>query len=234
MYNEKFVSAVIVAAGASARMKSGTSKQMLPLMGKTVLYHCVSVFAKMEIIDEIVVVCPEKSIEEFSENLKELESLKSLKYIAGGVTRQKSVFNGVSMTDSRSQLVAVHDGARPLLSAEYVAAVIKDACLYSVSTLAVPVKDTIKTVDCIGTVTSTPNREQLRIIQTPQVFDKNLYLDAYKKAEACGKDFTDDCQLIEFLGKKVHTTLGDYSNIKITTPDDICLAEAFLKMRGER
>lgn len=233
MMNNNFISAVIVAAGSSTRMKSNISKQLIPLFGTPVIVHTVSAFESTEIIDEIVVVCPESDIDSFRSVFKDVNFSKPVKFTTGGSTRQQSVFNGVSITDKSCNFIAIHDGARPLVTSGNIEAVVSDAIKFGSSTLAVPVKDTIKVVAEDNTVLSTPQRDTLRIIQTPQVFEKKMYEDAYKRALSNGKDFTDDCQLVEIVGGKVHITLGQYSNIKITTPEDILLAEAFLKTRGE-
>lgn len=232
MYKDKFISAVIVAAGASSRMKKGISKQLIPLLGKPVLSYTVSAFLSCEIIDEIIVVCPINDIDNFKSVFDVKNSKVPIKFIEGGMTRQESVFKGVSVTDSRSEFIVVHDGARPLIQPELIKKVIGDAIVYSAATLAVPVKDTVKLVED-NVISSTPERDKLRAIQTPQVFDKQLYLSAYNAAAENSLDFTDDCQLVEYYGKKVYVTLGDYTNIKITTPEDIAVAEVYLKLRGE-
>ena len=229
MLNEKFVSAVVVAAGSSTRMKSAVSKQLLKIGDKTVLQHTVYAFECSGIVDEIVIVCPESDIDTFKTLFDDTVTVP-IKFTTGGSTRQKSVGNGVSMVNKRCDVIAIHDGARPLVKPTDIQKVIEDAVTFGAATLAVPVKDTVKLVEN-NTVESTPPRDKLFIIQTPQVFDKNIYNKAYQKAIADNNDFTDDCQLIESVGGKVHITKGDYTNIKITTAEDIAVAEAFLKMR---
>lgn len=231
MFDNLFVSAVIVAAGSSSRMRSGISKQLMTIGGKTVLQHTVSAFFTAEIIDEIVVVCPENEIESFKGLFSEENSVKTLVFTVGGSTRQQSVFNGVSAASKCADILAIHDGARPLVTPSCIKSVVEDCVKFSASTLAVPVKDTIKVVKN-GTVAATPDRGSLFAIQTPQVFRREMYLRAYERAAAEGKDYTDDCQLIESIGESVHITLGDYTNIKITTIEDIAVAEAFLKTGG--
>ena len=230
MLNKKFVSAVIVAAGSSTRMKSNISKQLIQIGGKAVLQRTVSAFAQSGVVDEIIIVCPEKDIDNFKMLFESNNADIPIKFTAGGNTRQKSVGNGVSLVNENCDVIAVHDGARPLVKPEDIKRVIKDALTFGAAALAVPVKDTVKLAENF-TVESTPPRDKLFIIQTPQVFDKNTYVKAYQKAIADGHDFTDDCQLIESVGGKVHITLGDYTNIKITTAEDIATAETFLKMR---
>ncbi len=231
MYNNKFISAVLVAAGASTRMNKGISKQLLLLNGKKVLSYTISSFLNCDVIDEIIVVCPVNETEYF-QSVFSVESSIPLKFTEGGSSRQQSVFNGVSQTDVKSDIIAVHDGARPLITSKLIENAVSDCIEFSAVTLAVPVKDTIKTVSD-STVESTPDRSKLWTVQTPQVFEKNLYMSAYDSSVKSGLDFTDDCQLMEHLGIKVHITQGDYSNIKITTPEDIIIAEALLKQKGD-
>lgn len=226
MINNKFVSAVIVAAGSSSRMKSGISKQLLKINGIPVLKYTVSAFIESGAADEIIVVCPPNDMQSFQNLFENLPV--NIKLTSGGSTRQQSVYNGVSITDGKCEIIAIHDGARPLIDSSDINRVVSDCIAFGASTLAVPVKDTIKTVEN-GTVVDTPPRDKLYSIQTPQVFSKAVYLEAFKKAKAENKDYTDDCQLIESVGGKVHITVGSYTNIKITTPEDIFTAEAFLK-----
>ena len=147
----------------------------------------------------------------------------------GGATRQESVINGIRCISKGIQLVAIHDGARPLVKPEHIEKVIKDASVFGGATLGVPVKDTIKTVDG-GLIIDTPPRSSLYITQTPQIFKRDLYFEGVDFALEHGLDFTDDCQLVEAIGGKVAMTVGDYTNIKITTPEDIKLAEVLLKL----
>ncbi|MCM1362156.1 MAG: 2-C-methyl-D-erythritol 4-phosphate cytidylyltransferase, partial [Clostridiales bacterium] len=149
----------------------------------------------------------------------------------GGSTRQESVINGVRCISKETELIAVHDGARPLVKPEHIEKVIRDAVIFGGATLGVPVKDTIKTVED-GLITDTPPRKFLYITQTPQIFRKKLYFEGIDFALEHGLDFTDDCQLVEAVGGKIAMTTGDYTNIKITTPEDIKIAEVLLE-KGE-
>ena len=230
MLKEKFISAVIVAAGSSTRMNSSVRKPLMKIGDRTVLQHTVSAFDESKIIDEIVIVCPENDIPAFQELLSESNLKHQLIFTAGGSTRQQSVRNGVAAVSRCCDVVAIHDGARPLVKPEHILSVVSDALDFGAAVLAVPAKDTIKIVEN-AEVISTPPREKLFLIQTPQVFEKNKYIEAYEKAQKEGLDLTDDCQLIEAAGGKIHITVGDYTNIKITTPEDIFIAEALLKLR---
>ena len=225
MYKEKFISAVIVAAGSSSRMNSSVSKQLMKLGDKTVIENTADKFRQCGFIDEIIVVCPAGDEELYRDLLGD-----GIVIVGGGAARQQSVYNGVSSASPDCDVIAVHDGARPLVNAEDIEKVIADGVRYGASTLAVHVKDTIKIVQD-GVVADTPDRSALFAVQTPQVFYKNDYLKAYSQALSNGLEYTDDCQLIESVGGIVHITQGDYSNIKITTPEDIDVANALLGRR---
>ena len=151
---------------------------------------------------------------------------KPLTITEGGKERQDSVSNGAALCGD-AEYIAVHDAARPFITPEEIETVCADAEKYGAATLAVPVKDTIKVAAADGTVCATPERSTLRAIQTPQVFRLSLYKEALCLAKNTGKQYTDDCQLIEAAGGKVYLTPGDYKNIKITTPEDLLVAEVF-------
>lgn len=224
------ICAVIVAAGNSSRMKSGgNSKLLMPIDGETVLGRTLSAFEEAECIDEIVIVTRECDVEAVREVAAGLH--KPVRIALGGDTRQESVSNGVALC-ADADYIAVHDGARPMITPGLIERVCSDAEAYGAATLAVPVKDTIKLASADGFVADTPEREKLRAIQTPQVFYLPLYKKALSIAENAGKQYTDDCQLIENAGGKVYLTMGDYRNIKITTPEDIAVAETFYRERS--
>ncbi|MBO5333418.1 MAG: 2-C-methyl-D-erythritol 4-phosphate cytidylyltransferase [Clostridia bacterium] len=226
-----FVSAVIVSAGNSTRM-GGINKQFLEIRGIPVLVHTLSVFDKADCIDEIVVVTRESDIEDVKSLIALYDLKKVSKIVKGGETRQISVLNGVVSTSDNSKFVAIHDGARPLVTESVINNTLEQAIIFGAAATGVKVKDTVKQVNDDSDIVATPDRTYLRFIQTPQIFDKSLYLDAVKTVEN-SKDFTDDCMLIEAYGKKVKFVDGDYENIKITTPEDVELAESYLKRRGE-
>ena len=219
MYKDMRVSAIIAGAGASVRMGAGISKQLLKIGGKTVIEHTVQKFEECGYIDEIIIVCPQKEKAVFE------EMFPNYTVTEGGATRQQSVYNGVCVTSADCSLLVIHDGARPLVSVKEICSVIEDAEKYGASTLAVPVKDTIKIVED-STVIDTPPREKLFAVQTPQVFFKDKYVQAYNTALQNKQEFTDDCRLLESIGESVHITLGSYVNIKITTPEAIVIAES--------
>ncbi len=224
------ISAVIVAAGNSSRMGQNDSKLFIELDGKTVIRRSLEVFDRCDFIDEIILVCRDCDISRMKKEGEKINKLKEI--IIGGKDRQDSVINGVNAC-SDCDFIAIHDGARPLVSEYEIEKVCKDAKLYKSSTLAVKVKDTIKKANDSGFVTETPNRDFLYAVQTPQVFDKKLYLGAVELATAQSKSFTDDCQLMENFGQEVFLSEGFYTNIKITTPEDVAVAISFLKLRED-
>lgn len=217
--------AILVAAGSSARMKSGgASKTMMKIGGEPVLSRTLRAFENTACISKIVIVaraCDFDAIQKASAFVT-----KPLTITEGGKERQDSVSNGAALCGD-AEYIAVHDAARPFITPEEIETVCADAEKYGAATLAVPVKDTIKVAAADGTVCDTPERSTLRAIQTPQVFRLSLYKEALCLAKSAGKQYTDDCQLIEAAGGKVYLTPGDYKNIKITTPEDLLVAEAF-------
>ena len=219
--------AIILGAGNGTRMKSEKSKLLLEIGSKTVIERSVEAFLSVSDIDEIIVVARERDVEIYSELLTD----ERISFVIGGATRQQSVKNAVETVDD-AHLIVIHDGARPLIKCEDIEKTIRAAEEFSAAAVGVYVKDTIKIVDKQGFVESTPDRSTLFAVQTPQIFDFDLYKSAMQKADEQGLDFTDDCQLVELCGGKVKMVEGSYSNIKITTPDDIALAENLLKNEG--
>lgn len=224
------ICAVIVAAGNSTRMQSGgVSKLLMKVNGEPVLRRTLRAFDRAACIDEIVVVTRPVDFEDVKKAAEGIA--KPIRITEGGKERQDSVSNGVALVKD-ADFIAVHDGARPMITPALIEKVCADGVKYGAATLAVPVKDTVKEADSEEFVHATPDRSKLRAIQTPQVFSLPLYKKALDIAAAAGKKYTDDCQLIENAGGKVYLTMGDYRNIKITTPEDIAVAEAFLKYGG--
>lgn len=205
-------------------MKTKDSKLLLKINGKTVLERSVNAFLNISDVDEVIVVAREKDIPAFSDILTD----ERVSFVVGGDTRQQSVMNALDVIDD-CELIIIHDGARPLIKSEDIENTIRDAKENKAAAVGVFVKDTVKVVDKNGFVVSTPDRSTLFAVQTPQIFDFELYRNAAQNAREKGFDFTDDCQLVESFNQKVKTVVGSYSNIKITTPDDIVLAENLLK-----
>lgn len=221
--------AIILGAGNGTRMKSEKSKLLLEIMGKTVIERSVNAFLEISDVDEIIVTVREEDIEAFSSILTN----ERITFVIGGKTRQESVKNAIDTIDD-CELLIIHDGARPFVNARDIEKTIKAAKEYGAAAVGVFVKDTIKVVDRDSFVVDTPNRSSLVAVQTPQIFSFDLYKKALDEAELKGNDYTDDCQLVESLGKKIKIVTGDYSNIKITTPDDIAVSEKILLQRIRR
>lgn len=229
---EAAAAAVIVAAGSFSRM-GGIPKQRAPLLGRPVIAHTIAAFQQAESIGEIVLVVREED-RTFAEKVCKDNTFTKVKAITpGGSTRQESVLAGIGCVSEKAAYYAVHDGARPLITPSVINAVVKAAKHYQAAAAAVRVKDTVKIADEDGFIRSTPERRALWNVQTPQVFERGLYRRAVKAASERGLNFTDDCQLVERLGGRVYLVEADYTNMKITTPEDLCLAEALLRRREE-
>ncbi len=216
------VSGIIVAAGSSSRM-GGINKQLELIDGIPVVVKSALALDNSPSISEIIIATRSEDIDLISNLCKDFGVGKLSNVVAGGDTRMESVQNAISAIDENSKYIAIHDGARPLVTSEDIERVIADAKKHNAAALGVPVKDTIKQVDKKGFIEDTPPRQSLFIAQTPQVFKLSLYLDAIKYAT---KDITDDCQLVENMGETVFITRGNYSNIKLTTPEDFKIGEA--------
>lgn len=226
----KTLSAVIVAAGNSSRM--GTNKQQIMLSGKPVWLHSVLVFGRMPQTAEIVVVTKETEIPRMKKQLSEymVDALIAAKvhFAVGGETRTDSVTAGVSACRVEADYIAIHDGARPLVAEKDILKALSALETHDAVSLGVPVKDTIKQVDQDGKVIATPDRASLMITQTPQIFKREIYLQALESARQQHLNLTDDCQIMERYGVPVYMVCGSYENIKITTPEDVPAAEAML------
>ncbi len=223
----KKVSVIIAAAGTGTRM-GGISKPLLEICGKPVIIYSMEVFEALTEVSEIIVSAREEIAEEIKRLSDKYNITKLTQIVRGGETRQQSVVNGLKAVSKETELVAVHDAARPLIKAEFVKQCIRDAEVFGAAALGVPVKDTLKVVSG-GLVTDTPDRNSLYIVQTPQIFKKELYVKGVNFALEHGLDFTDDCQLAEAVGGKVYISKSDYANIKITTPEDLDIAEILSK-----
>lgn len=220
------VGAVIAAAGSSSRM-GGRDKLAEPLDGIPVILRTLAAVEAVPEIREIVVVTREDRVEEYRRLLGQCSRLRAV--VPGGSTRQESVRNGVRALLPDCTLAAIHDGARPLVTPEVFARCIEAARSCGAATAAVPVKDTIKLADEAGRVLDTPDRSRLWAVQTPQIFDRERYLRAAEEAERRGLSCTDDCQLFEAVGWEVQLVMGDYRNLKLTTPEDFLAAGAYLE-----
>ena len=227
------VSAIIVAAGSSTRMGTGDSKQFIPLFGKPAIEYTLRAFQDSEAVSEIIVVCREQDSLRIRELADKIGITKLSQLVKGGESRAQSVQNGISAVSAEAKYLAIHDGARPLISSEEINRVLGRAFETGAATLGTPVTDTIKVVNDDNLIVSTPVRSTLRAVQTPQVFDREMYEFALDKAGDELDSFTDDCSLIENLGVEIEVVEGSAENIKLTTPIDIIIAEAILNRRKQ-
>lgn len=215
---------VIAAAGLSSRM-NGIDKQLLELAGVPVVIRALQAFDGLPQVSEQVLVCRQQEIAGMWELLRRFEIQKVSQIVAGGGSRQESVFAGVRSLGT-CEYIAVHDGARAFISPQVIIDCLALAKEHRAALAAVPVKDTIKCADSEGYAAGTPPRESLYIAQTPQIFERALYLTAMAQAEKEGRQYTDDCQLVEALGGRCFLSPGSYLNFKITTPEDLIMAQA--------
>ena len=216
--------AVIVAAGRSARM-DGVDKTFAPVLGQPLVAHTLDRFESSPLIDQIVLVLAEDSLERGRQLVQERAYRKVAHVCAGGQRRQDSVRNGLELL-SPCDWVMVHDGARPCFDEDMLQRGLDAAAGCGSAVAGVPVKDTIKLVSSDQMVNETPDRSLLWAAQTPQVFRYDLLLEAHR---ACPQDVTDDAAMVESLGHPVKMFLGAYENIKVTTAGDLIIAETFLK-----
>lgn len=221
--------AVIAAAGSSKRM--GEDKLFLTLGEEPVLVHTLRAFQSAPEIAEIVVVTRQELIVPVAQLCRDNGLDKVSKVIAGGQKRMESVRLGILELTSDPELIAVHDGARPFVTGEMIAETVAAAKKYGAAAPAVPLTDTVKELDGGGLAVRTVDRESLRAVQTPQVFQEGLIRAALQKALDDGAELTDDCAAVERLGMKIMLTTGSGENIKLTTPADLVYARAILEER---
>lgn len=222
--------ALIPAAGMGKRMGADINKQYLLLEGKPILAHTLQLFQDAAFVDEIYPVIPADEIDYCRKEVVERYGLDKVKrIIAGGAERQNSVLNGLRALEQcgAEDIVIIHDGVRPFVPQEVLHRSVEAAREHDSAVVAVPVKDTVKIIR-EGFAVETPPRDTLWLAQTPQTFRYGVIRSAHECAEAEGFLGTDDASLLERLGERVHVVIGDYRNIKITTPEDMLLANAFL------
>lgn len=221
----RYCGAVIVAAGTASRM-GGVDKMFAPLQDKPVLRYSLEAFQNAVAVKEIVVVTRPDLLEQVRLQCVSFDKVQAV--VAGGATRQESVEKGIAALSKKVKLVAVHDGARPLISQAVIDRTVRAANSYNAAAPAIPVKDTIKVADG-GLVVSTPERSRLWAVQTPQVFDKDILSAALVKAKQDDAAVTDDCSAVERLGVKVKLVEGEEQNLKITTPMDLKVAQMLME-----
>ena len=229
------ITAIVLDAGSGSRMKSKTKKQFMEIKGKPVIWYSLFEFEKSR-VDEIILVTGKEDIDYCKKEIVEKYNLKKIKnVVAGGSERYESVYNGLK--EVTGNIVLIHDGARPLINNEIIERSIEGTIKSDACVVGVPVKDTIKRANKEGYIIDTPNRSELWITQTPQSFKTDLVKMAYKKMkEELEKgnttlNITDDAMVVEeFTTNQVRFVQGDYKNIKVTTPEDIDIAELFIEL----
>jgi 2-C-methyl-D-erythritol 4-phosphate cytidylyltransferase len=225
--------AIIVSAGKGQRFMEGRKKQYFSLGGKPILAHTLDQFDTCPLIRSILLVIGQEDQDYcLKEIIEKFKYRKISQVIPGGKRRQDSVKNGLDGLSPHSEIIVIHDGVRPFVTKEMIEDSIRSAIRFGAAIIAMPVKDTIKMAHPDGTVLKTLDRDSLYQAQTPQTFQTPLIREAYLKATEDGFVGTDDASLVERLGKKVHVLPGSYTNIKITTPEDLMLADFILKMRA--
>lgn len=223
------ISAIILAGGKGKRMRSAISKQFIDIKGKPIIYYTLKKFSENKKIDNIIVVLPEDEVKYFKENILKKYELRINKIVIGGKERQDSVYNALkSLKNSSTDIVLIHDGARPFISERIINEGIKFAEIYGAAAPGVMPKDTIKVKNEKNFSVDTPNRANLVSIQTPQVFKFDEILECHEKIRYNGEKVTDDTMVVEKYGYSVYIYDGEYTNIKVTTPEDLILAERLI------
>ncbi|KAK6263932.1 hypothetical protein SCA6_019366 [Theobroma cacao] len=225
---ERSVSVILLAGGKGKRMGASMPKQYLPLLGQPIALYSLYTFSRMIEVKEIVVVC-DPSYNDIFEETKDKINV-DLKFTLPGKERQDSVYSGLQAVDSNCELVCIHDSARPLVTSGDVEKVLKDGWLVGAAVLGVPVKATIKEANSHSYVVRTLERKTLWEMQTPQVIKPELLRKGFELVNREGLEVTDDVSIVEHLKHPVYITEGSYTNIKVTTPDDLLLAERILNM----
>ena len=224
------VYAIIVAAGKGLRMQDSKPKQFMVLEGKPILAHTLMAFNRCDAITRIIVVLPANDLEFCRQEIIPAVLLeKKLRLVSGGARRQDSVYNGLKAIKNDDGIVLIHDGVRPFVRQDQLLACIEGARKLGACILGVPAFDTVKQVNTKNEIVKTRPRERLWLAQTPQAFQLEIIKKAHAAAEQDGFSGTDDASLVERMGVKVNIIPGSLSNIKVTDPDDLQLARAFLQ-----
>jgi 2-C-methyl-D-erythritol 4-phosphate cytidylyltransferase len=224
--------AIIVSAGKGQRFMEGKKKQFYLLADKPILAHTLDKFETCPLVRSILLVVGQEDMDYCLKEIIEKHKYRKISQIVpGGKRRQESVKNGIDVLSKDVDIVVIHDGVRPFVTREMIEDSIRSAQRFGAVVTAMPVKETIKMANPDGTILKTLDRESLWQIQTPQTFQAHAIKEAYQKATEDGFIGTDDASLVERLGIKVHILPGSYTNIKITTPEDLILANLFLRMK---
>lgn len=224
MNKEKSVTAIILVAGNSTRYGQNRNKNFEKIYGKTVLEYSLEAFQKNAYIDTIIIGAKEEEIPTIQKIITKKEMIKPIDIVIGGKTRQETVHNCIKQT--KADIVMIHDGARPAIKQEYINQCIEEMKEFKGATVGVPSKDTIKITDENNVIVQTTKRSNTWIVQTPQCFDRITLLAMHEKYQT--EEVTDDCMLLEKNDEKVKIIEGDYTNIKITTYEDIGIMENFI------
>lgn len=224
-----FTSVIIPAAGQGKRMNASMNKQYLTINGKPVLAYTLDVFEKCSLIKEIILVINKDEFEICRQQVLRPYHYTKVQLVEGGSTRQQSVYEGLKAVNSKADIVMTHDGARPIIQESVIIKSIYETMKDKATVVGVPAKNTIKVINSGGFVEYTPNRDYLVEIQTPQTFEHQLLRRAHENAIEEGIEGTDDAFLVERLSYPVKVVTGHYTNIKITTPEDLIIAEAIIK-----
>jgi 2-C-methyl-D-erythritol 4-phosphate cytidylyltransferase len=229
-YKNRFVSVIVPAAGMGKRMNSEKNKVFIFLNNKPVLAHTLEKFEDCEYVDEIILVVKKNEVDYCLEEIVMKYGFKKVKKVVkGGKERQDSVYNGLLAIDKKCDVVLVHDGARPFIEKKSIVNGIRGAIEHGACVVGVPVKDTIKVVNSDNYIIDTPKRSTLWAVQTPQCFSYDIIMEAYENARKNSIIATDDSMLVENIGYKVKMIMGSYTNIKLTTPEDMKFGEVILR-----
>lgn len=224
MIKGKTVTAVILVAGNSTRYGQNRNKNFEMIHGKTVMSYSLNAFHENSYIDNIIIGAKKEEISVIQDIIQKEQLTKPINIVVGGNSRQKTVYHCIQKTEA--DIVIIHDGARPAIKQEYINQCIESMEEFKGATVGVPSKDTIKITDENNIVVQTTQRSNTWIIQTPQCFDREILLELHKKYEA--EEVTDDCMLLEKNNDKVKILEGDYTNIKITTYEDLNIIKEFI------
>ena len=222
---EKTVTAIILVAGNSTRFGQNRNKNFEIIEGKEILLYSLEKFNENDLVKNIMIVCKKDEEAVVRKIASKITLNKEIQYITGGTTRQESVYNAITKTDSN--IVIIHDGARPMIKDRFITECIEEMDNFKGVSIAVKSKDTIKITDDNGIVKETTLRKNTWVIQTPQCFDRELLLEMHEKFKG-DETVTDDCMLMERSGSKVKLIEREYSNIKVTTYDDVNLVKGYL------
>lgn len=224
---------IIVSAGKGHRFMKGKKKQFYLLADKPILAHTLDKFENCPLIHSILLVVGQEDMDYcLKEIIEKYQYRKISQIVPGGKRRQESVKNGIDFLSKETDIVVIHDGVRPFVTKEMIEESIRSAVKFQAVVMAMPVKETVKMVQRDGTVLKTLDRDSLWQIQTPQTFQVNVIKEAHYRAIEDGFIGTDDASLVERLGVKVRILPGSYTNIKITTPEDLMLAHLILQMQS--